>query len=349
MAILKKEEMAVYRLRALYESYGYVQFKMSKFEEYDLYVGNKSFLVSDHVITFTDTNGKLMALKPDVTLSIVKNHAGGTQKVHYNENVYRVSGSEGSYREIMQVGLECMGDVDTYCISEVLTLAQKSLREITPNFVLDVSHLGIVSAVVDAMELSPAAKAQALRCVGEKNVHGAEAACQGAEREKIDTLKKLMGLYGPAETVLPRLKALLPAEPAVRELEDVLSAVPCENLNIDFSVVHDMTYYNGIVFRGFVAGVPAGILSGGQYDKLLAKMGKSAKAIGFAVYMDLLEDLTEDTADYDVDTVVLYGEDASLSAVARIVSELAQEGKSVRACRAVPEKLQYRQLVKVEG
>ena len=350
MEILKKEEMAVYRLRALYESYGYAQFKMSKFEEYDLYVGNKSFLVSDHIITFTDTNGKLMALKPDVTLSIVKNQGGGgVQKVHYNENVYRVSGTEGSYKEIMQVGLECLGDVDAYCISEVLTLAAKSLQEITSDFVLDVSHLGVVSAVVDAMELSPAAKAQVLRCISEKNPHGAEVAAAGAEKEKIEALKQLIGLYGPAAQVLPKLKMLLPGETAVEELEAVLSAMPQERVNIDFSVIHDMTYYNGIVFKGFVQGVPASILSGGQYDRLMEKMGKNAKAIGFAVYMDLLEDLTEDAPQYDVDTVVLYEEGASLGAVAQMVEKLAAEGKSVRACRTVPEKLQYRELVKVEG
>ena len=54
---LKRDESAVYRLRELYETYGYTRYKMSKFEEYDLYVRNKSFLVSDHVITFTDTAG----------------------------------------------------------------------------------------------------------------------------------------------------------------------------------------------------------------------------------------------------------------------------------------------------
>ena len=70
---ISRTERAMYNLRNLYESYGYSQYKMSKFEEYDLYVRNKSFLVSDHIITFTDTDGKLMALKPDVTLSIIKN------------------------------------------------------------------------------------------------------------------------------------------------------------------------------------------------------------------------------------------------------------------------------------
>ena len=82
---LKRDEAAVYRLRELYESRGYARYKMSKFEEYDLYVQNKSFLVSDHVITFTDLGGRLLALKPDVTLSMVKNcrvQPGGISKMH---------------------------------------------------------------------------------------------------------------------------------------------------------------------------------------------------------------------------------------------------------------------------
>lgn len=72
-SILRSGEQTIYRLRGLYEQYGYRRFKMSKFEEYDLYVRNKDFLVSDRMITFTDARGVLMALKPDVTLSIIKN------------------------------------------------------------------------------------------------------------------------------------------------------------------------------------------------------------------------------------------------------------------------------------
>ena len=68
----KGEERMVQALRALYSSYGYAKYKMNRFEEYDLYARNKDFLVSGNIITFTDTDGSLMALKPDVTLSIVK-------------------------------------------------------------------------------------------------------------------------------------------------------------------------------------------------------------------------------------------------------------------------------------
>ena len=68
-------------LKNIFEGYGYTPYKMSKFEEYELYARNLDFLGDGGILTFTDVSGRLMALKPDVTLSIVKNSLGssGTQ------------------------------------------------------------------------------------------------------------------------------------------------------------------------------------------------------------------------------------------------------------------------------
>ena len=66
---LSAAEAAVFSLRSLYESRGYGRFKVSKFEEYDFYASCKSFLMSENVLTFTDSTGRLMALKPDITLA----------------------------------------------------------------------------------------------------------------------------------------------------------------------------------------------------------------------------------------------------------------------------------------
>ena len=55
--ILQGGEQAMLRLRELYRRHGYLPYKMSKFEAYDLYVRNKSFLVSEQVLTFTDLDG----------------------------------------------------------------------------------------------------------------------------------------------------------------------------------------------------------------------------------------------------------------------------------------------------
>ena len=111
---------------------------------------NRSFLHSEAILTFTGLDGKLLALKPDVTLSIVKNTKGSrdtAERVYYNENVYRARKGAGEYKEIMQVGLEYIGEVDAYATLEVLLLAQKSLKVISDAYILDVSHMGFVAGL----------------------------------------------------------------------------------------------------------------------------------------------------------------------------------------------------------
>ena len=67
-------------------------------------------------------------------------------------------------------------------------------------------------------------------------------------------------------------------------------------ITIDFSIIGDVNYYNGIIFRGFIKGSPETVLSGGQYDRLLGKFGKGGKAIGFAVYVDEAEKISVNRA-----------------------------------------------------
>lgn len=353
--VLSSDEKAAFGLRELYRSRGYRPYKMSKFEEYDLYVRNKDFLVSDNVITFTDTNGRLMALKPDVTLSIIKNGKdadGGVEKVYYNENVYRISKGTHSYKEIMQAGLECIGDIDDYCILEVLTLAVESLKQISDNCVLDVSHLGLVSSVLEQSGLSPEGKRNVLAFLGEKNLHGALDICkkEGISEPFTSAIKTLITTYGAPEEVLPLLKDLGKDSEALAQIEALMNGLKEygleDSVRIDFSVINDMNYYNGIVFRGFVKGIPTGILSGGQYDKLMKKMGRKSQAIGFAVYLDLLERLVEDDA-YDVDAVLLYGKEDSPAAVAAAARTLSREG-TVTVLRKTPSKLKYKTIYTVK-
>ena len=351
---LRREEQAVFALRGLYEGYGYAPYKMSKFEEYDLYVRNKEFLISDGVITFTDTDGKLMALKPDVTLSIIKNsrdEAGCVQKVYYNENVYRVSEDAHCFKEILQTGLECMGDIDDGCVYEVLRLAAESLRRIAPKAVLDVSHLGVIDALL--ADLSAEARGKICHCIGEKNAHELRAVCAayGVADEVADTLQKLVGLYGAPDKVIPALTALVGDTEAVAQLArlaDALKGDYGDLLRIDFSVVDEGSYYNGIVFRGFAQGVPDSVLSGGQYDRLMRQMGRRGGAVGFAVYLDRLGRMPEAAKEYDVDTLLLYDEGCDLTALYAAADGLRAEG-SVMLQKEIPAKLTYRRLCRFEN
>ena len=350
----KPEEKAVFALRELYRGYGYLPFKMSKFEEYELYVRNKDFLVSDRIITFTDVGGKLLALKPDVTLSIIKNgedRPGEKQKVCYNENVYRVSGSTHQFKEILQTGLECIGDLDGYDVCEVVTLAAASLATVSDSYALDVSHMGILSALLDEITADKDVRREIARCVSEKNTHDLARICTeaGISAEDTATLCDFVGIYGDMDTVLERLTPLARRFEAVSvaiseltALRDHLKATPYgSRVRFDFSIMNDMSYYNGVVFCGYLDGICECVLSGGQYNKLMKRMGRKAGAIGFALYLDLLEGLTGNAPAYDVDVLVLYDAFTPTKAVTEAVSSLRSEGKTVSAQRAIPEKLRY--------
>ena len=115
---------------------------------------------------------------------------------------------------------------------------------------------------------------------------------------------------------------------------------------LDFSIVNDMRYYNGVIFQGYVDGIPTGILSGGRYDSLMQKMGRRSGAIGFAVYLDRLEHLQPPAA-YDVDALILYDDSEDPLQVLQAVKLLNDAGKTVRAERARSGSIQYRQLLQL--
>lgn len=357
-SLKRGSEEVLARLRSLYGQSGYSHYKMNKFEEYDLYANNKDFLISDSVITFTDGNGKLLALKPDVTLSIVKNSRDsddGAEKLYYTENVYRVAKGSRNYKEIMQVGLECIGKVDGYCIYEVLKLALASLSEISPSNVLSVSHLGLLSEVIDAVGIPTEGKTDVLRCIGEKNLHELAAITEsfGVPAERADIIAELVRLSGECGECLDKIRALLSGvvkKETLAEFSGVLESLADQpSLRIDFSVVGDIRYYNGFVFKGYVREIPTGVLSGGQYDMLMRKMGRSSRAIGFAVYLDLIERYSDGGGQFDVDTVVIYDGTSTPREIGEVVEEIKKSGKSVLACTSLPEKIRYKEIVRVKN
>ncbi|MBQ2877086.1 MAG: ATP phosphoribosyltransferase regulatory subunit [Clostridia bacterium] len=357
--LLKNDERAMLALRSLYNSYGYRPFKMSKFEEYELYVRNKDFLVSDRVITFNDTDGRLLALKPDVTLSIIKNTRAGAydkHKVYYNENVYRVSGTTGQFKEIMQMGLECIGDIDTTDVFEVVSLAAKSLATVSSDYVLDISHMGIISAFIAECERGSNFTRKMTALISEKNSHEVYTLCEqyGVPSEKADMLASLIGIYGERSSALKRLEPLCTSEDAKAALCELASLDKLltehgitDKVRFDFSVVNNMNYYNGIVFKGFLAGISEGVLAGGAYDNLLRTMKQDRRGIGFALYLDLLEELEEEGDGYDVDVLLVYDSKAQASSVAAKKDELISQGLSVYSATNVPEKIRYKKIVKV--
>ncbi len=361
---LDSEETAVVVLSGLYKRYGYKHFKMSKFEEYDLYARNKEFISGslEHggVITFTDTNGQLMALKPDVTLSIVKgapDNPAEPEKVYYNESVYRVDKGTHRFKEITQVGLECVGNIDTYSLCEVVLLAAKSLEAVSSSNILDISHMGFISGLLADTQLSDKHKKDIVDCVHEKNSTAIGDLCShyGLDEKTTGALCVITELYGPFNAKIAALKEISANEQtdkAIRELEDVYAFLESSGygarVNLDFSIVNDISYYNGIVFHGFIDGCPRCVLSGGRYDGLVHRFRKDSGAVGFAVYLDLLS-LMFDTSAYDADVLLLYDSSTDTKDIAEAVKNITSKGMSVRVQTADTGAIKYRRLMKMTG
>ncbi|MBR1810815.1 MAG: ATP phosphoribosyltransferase regulatory subunit [Clostridia bacterium] len=354
-------ESAAKALCALYGNYGYKHFRMSKFEEYDFYARNKNFLVSSNIITFTDLDGKLMALKPDVTLSIVKNAEyghGAAQKVYYNEKVYRAEEGSREFREITQTGLECVGDIGFYDIAEVIMLAVKSLDLLSGAWILDISHMGFVAGLLAHTGAAEKVKRELLTAISEKNVPYITAICaengfSDADTEKLAALARLYSPFGEGMETLKSLSVNAETDAAVAELERlyrVLSAAGlAANVYIDFSIVNDMNYYNGFIFRGYIEGIPQGVLAGGSYDNLLAKMKKKGSAIGFALYLDQLETLLVSDRRYDVDVLITYDAATATQIIVAAVNDCLADGKKVRVQKANDGSVSAKTVIDLSG
>jgi len=347
-------------LRDIYQGYGFMPFMVNKFEEYDLYVQNRDFLSCKNILTFNDIDGRLMALKPDVTLSIIKNtlnSSDSVRKVYYTENVYRVPNGGDSFSEIPQMGLECIGNISVYEICEVIILAAKSLNKISSKYVLSLSHMGILTGIFEHLNLDLEQIKELLECYSSRNSSMLEKVCESLNIP--DDIKasmlKLISVYSDFSNSMEIIRSInLPSEcsDALAELEMVSKLVAdygSLSIKLDFSIVNDAEYYSGFVFTGYIDGVPTSVLSGGQYDNLLTKMGKEGRAIGFAVYFDTLERFLSVPKAYDFDTLVTFSNDDEISIALLTAERLRTSGESVRVQKGIPNDLSFRHKIVVSG
>lgn len=360
-APLRREEQVMQALRGLYEQYGYKQFRMSRFEEYDFYARQRDFLANGQIITFSGLDGKLMALRPDVTLSIVKKtkaDAGGSERLYYSEPVYRPLKQTTEYRESFQMGVEHIGGMTPYAGVEMVSLALQSLSLIQKENILDLSHTGYIAGLLGGLALDAATLQAVRRCMEEKSAHALYGVVSGRlDAGETERLQAVARLSGPVPETLARARALARGPEmlaAVEELSALYKALEASGeaapLRLDFSITSDAKYYSGLMMLGYIRGVPAAVLSGGRYDPLLRRMGKmNVSAMGFAIYFDELKQLLSEAADTRVETVVLYAPESDPAAVNRAVRACTARGERVWAGTALPEGLAWTRVVEVKG
>ncbi|MFI3254304.1 MAG: ATP phosphoribosyltransferase regulatory subunit [Eubacteriales bacterium] len=300
LEFLSQKERVSLDLQDMYSKFGFVKYKINRFEEYSFYMEKEQFLNDNRILTFSDSHGKLMALKPDVTMSIVKNSLKSQEKHHkiyYNESVFRIPKGEDDFKEIHQIGVEYIGPAKEYQTLEILNLAVKSLEKTSEDYRICLSNTALLLCLLKESKLEQ--KETIIQYMRQKNSHDLAKYLSEEKIPQGDIFLRLLTLPSDLEEGLATLKILsndTEFQKTLEEFRQILEMfqqfVPKEKVYLDFSHIPSTEYYDGLVFSGYIQGLSLPVLVGGRYDNLIEKMGVSGQsALGFAVDLSAVDKL----------------------------------------------------------
>ena len=285
-------------LTQLFQSRGYNQVSTPEVEFYDLFLQSGNPMPQEAMLKIIDRSGKIMVMRPDCTTPIARVAATKLkavplpQRLYYDQTVFR-SGQEhrGGSSEIAQCGVELIGAAGKRADLEMIATAVDALRAAgLEGFHIELGHVGFFRDLAGRMEM-PAETSERMRQL----IEGKNFAALGdllepyAGQSACAALKRLSRLFGGAEVLdeADRLTCGSGALTYLRELYGELCAAGYGGyLRFDLGLVHQIDYYTGVVFRGYVEGAGDAVLSGGRYDKLVESFGRTAPATGFAIDVD---------------------------------------------------------------
>lgn len=338
---MSKKNIVLLNLRKLYDSYGYKKISLPSFEEYELYNENKDFILGN-ILTIMNPSGDLLALRPDITLSIAKKiskeKTSKYDKVYYQENSYTTSKYAG-YNEKEQLGVELIGKETLFLNFEIVSLALKSLEIMSKKNILVLSHAGFISSIFENVELEYEIKEKIFEYINNKNSHDIKIILEknkNISAELKNLIYELPNLSGNIEEIEKKLSKYELNPEIVKILSElknlydlIIKFYDKKKVLFDFSIIKNLKYYNGLVMQGFIDKIPNAVLSGGRYDKLFEKFGVDTGAIGFAVVTDNLNEFYKNENQKDFDILLLYDE-SNFEKLAEIVDNLVKDGNRVR-------------------
>ncbi|MDP2870991.1 MAG: ATP phosphoribosyltransferase regulatory subunit [Bacillota bacterium] len=292
------------QLVSLFANWGYRRVEPPVFEYFETFACGGASFSEERVYRFLDRNGKLLALRPEMTAGIARMAAaqlsGATQqelaaalplRLCYAGPVFRSeSPGSGTPHSFQQGGVELIGmaaaGADAEADAEVIAVALAAVNALLPGRArVVVGHAGLAWQALAAAAAPSAQRAAEFRA---------------AARQR--DLVALQGLLGPELAALiaggpyarPQAGAILAGlgrageglASGAAELEALFGALEdygVEDLALDLSLLRDLDYYTGMVFEVTVNGLARPIAGGGRYDRLLERFGLAVPATGFAL------------------------------------------------------------------
>ena len=342
----------------LFTMRGYSRAITPTVEYYDLFDDDMLGIPQEQMYKLTSVSGRIMALRPDMTIPIARlvstrlKDVPAPIRLYYTEDIFKVNmNGSGHENEITQSGIELIGAKGLAADLEVLDMAVKVFEKCgISDYAIELGHAGFFGSLVRGLGVDDEKKEEIRRSIESKNYAELSLILSGIDDSpSAKVLKLLPSLYGGAE-ILDEAEKLCAGNGEameyldyLRELYSKLSEISSDaNINLDLGMVHRNNYYTGVVFRGYINGYGNTVISGGRYDGLMEKFGRPMPATGFAVDNNaLISTLIASKGDklmskidaviyaergYEAQAVMLAGNLADNGCISRICSSGGEEG-----------------------
>lgn len=289
-------------VRDLFSSRGYAPIETPTLEVMD--VMRAGGHMTGVPFKFFDSQGDLLAMRPDVTLQVARMCATrlagqpGPFRFRYQQRVFREAEGQmrAAAREVTQIGVECIGPSGAEGDAEVLQLFCEALETAgVDDFTISVATVGVLRALLAASGASSTWSNAVLDAFHASNfveldlLTGADCPVPPVFAQALRALPRIRG----GREAIDEARALvapLGCEDGLDDLEgmcDLLDAAGVgARVRIDFSVMSSFDYYTGIVFEAYAPGLGSPLGSGGRYDNMVGVYGEDRPAAGFAFFLE---------------------------------------------------------------
>jgi ATP phosphoribosyltransferase regulatory subunit len=293
---------------SVFEGWSYEEVITPTLDYYSLFERGMGPSEAHHAFRFTDTDGRLLALRPDVTSGIARLTATlfanrpRPLRLCYAAPVFRQQGQSTIEwrRESTQIGCELVGQNSTASDIEVLAIACEVLRRLhlDRGYVITLNDVEVFNGVAESLEFDAGDRDQLRQLIDGRNVADLESfLASRASVEDGRAISQLIRLSGKRET-LDRARGVITnakSSAALDRLENLWRIIESlgltDHFEIDLGDVSRLDYYTGLTFKIYIEGAGARVGSGGRYDNLTANFGKSEPAVGSVLDLDALAGL----------------------------------------------------------
>jgi len=350
-------------------NWGYQEVRTPTLEFLHLFTATGTLTPSmlSKVYSFLDWDGwsgERVVLRPDGTIPVARlyiDNLTGQElaRLFYVTNIFAFEGTGKENRERWQCGAEFFGGDKLIPDVEIILLAEEVIRKLGINNVrLQLSHAGLVRALLKKLKLSPTEEAKITDRILEGDWQ-ALASAKAASPEIQRMMATLLSLKGKSSSFLHNVKASFPraSRDFKSSLDDLINVTTlldsrgCK-YKIDISAIHGFEYYTGVCFQFLAAGQKIG--GGGRYDNLVPLMnGEDIPACGFALYVDpIMKLLPQEEGKRGESEILVKGKDLTIEIAETcftVAESLRDAGHTAELAFTGREESNYNWVILVSG